>query len=265
MAACSATSASSLLALNPKSLFSSKPTSTSLSTLNSLPTKPFSLPSLSFTRPSLHHHSSRRNSFLVKASSELPLVGNVAPDFEAEAVFDQEFIKVKLSEYIGKKYVILFFYPLDFTFVCPTEITAFSDRHAEFEAINTEILGVSVDSVFSHLAWVQTDRKSGGLGDLNYPLISDVTKSISKSYGVLIPDQGIALRGLFIIDKEGVIQHSTINNLAIGRSVDETKRTLQALQYVQENPDEVCPAGWKPGEKSMKPDPKLSKDYFAAV
>ncbi|WVZ09090.1 hypothetical protein V8G54_022436 [Vigna mungo] len=196
---------------------------------------------------------------------ELPLVGNTAPDFEAEAVFDQEFIKVKLSEYIGKKYVILFFYPLDFTFVCPTEITAFSDRHAEFEELNTEILGVSVDSVFSHLAWVQTDRKSGGLGDLKYPLISDVTKSISKSYGVLIPDQGIALRGLFIIDKEGVIQHSTINNLAIGRSVDETKRTLQALQYVQENPDEVCPAGWKPGEKSMKPDPKLSKEYFSAI
>ncbi|KAE8098626.1 hypothetical protein FH972_016671 [Carpinus fangiana] len=209
---------------------------------------------------SLSRGSQSRRSFVVRASSELPLVGNVAPDFEAEAVFDQEFIKVKLSEYIGKKYVILFFYPLDFTFVCPTEITAFSDRHAEFEKLNTEILGVSIDSVFSHLAWVQTDRKSGGLGDLKYPLISDVTKSISKSYGVLIPDQGIALRGLFIIDKEGVIQHSTINNLAIGRSVDETKRTLQALQYVQENPDEVCPAGWKPGEKSMKPDPKLSKE-----
>ncbi|KAK2655436.1 hypothetical protein Ddye_008488 [Dipteronia dyeriana] len=216
--------------------------------------------SLSFNRGS---HS--RKAFVVKATSEAPLVGNKAPDFEAEAVFDQEFINVKLSEYIGKKYVILFFYPLDFTFVCPTEITAFSDRHAEFEKINTEILGVSIDSVFSHLAWVQTDRKSGGLGDLNYPLISDVTKSISKSYGVLIPDQGIALRGLFIIDKEGVIQHSTINNLAIGRSVDETLRTLQALQYVQENPDEVCPAGWKPGEKSMKPDPKGSKEYFAAI
>uniref|UniRef100_A0A0E0KQG0 2-Cys peroxiredoxin BAS1, chloroplastic n=1 Tax=Oryza punctata TaxID=4537 RepID=A0A0E0KQG0_ORYPU len=206
--------------------------------------------------------SARARSFVARAGSEgdLPLVGNKAPDFEAEAVFDQEFIKVKLSEYIGKKYVILFFYPLDFTFVCPTEITAFSDRYEEFEKINTEVLGVSIDSVFSHLAWVQTDRKSGGLGDLKYPLISDVTKSISKSFGVLIPDQGIALRGLFIIDKEGVIQHSTINNLAIGRSVDETLRTLQALQYVQENPDEVCPAGWKPGEKSMKPDPKGSKE-----
>uniref|UniRef100_A0A2P2LDE9 thioredoxin-dependent peroxiredoxin n=1 Tax=Rhizophora mucronata TaxID=61149 RepID=A0A2P2LDE9_RHIMU len=215
---------------------------------------------------SLSRGSHSAKSFSVNASlGELPLVGNKAPDFEAEAVFDQEFIKVKLSEYIGKKYVILFFYPLDFTFVCPTEITAFSDRYAEFEKLNTEILGVSVDSAFSHLAWIQTDRKSGGLGDLKYPLISDVTKSISKSYGVLIPDQGIALRGLFIIDKEGVIQHSTINNLAIGRSVDETLRTLQALQYVQENPDEVCPAGWKPGEKSMKQDPKLSKEYFAAI
>ncbi|XP_058762942.1 2-Cys peroxiredoxin BAS1, chloroplastic-like [Vicia villosa] len=265
MACSSTTSASSLLSLNPNSsLISPKKPISTLSIPNSL-SKPFSLPSLSSSRPSLLQHSSRRNSFLVNASSGLPLVGNVAPDFEAEAVFDQEFIKVKLSDYIGKKYVILFFYPLDFTFVCPTEITAFSDRHAEFDAINTEILGVSVDSVFSHLAWVQSDRKSGGLGDLKYPLVSDITKSISESYGVLIPDQGIALRGLFIIDKEGVIQHSTINNLGIGRSVDETKRTLQALQYVQENPDEVCPAGWKPGEKSMKPDPKLSKDYFAAV
>ncbi|PKU79313.1 2-Cys peroxiredoxin BAS1, chloroplastic [Dendrobium catenatum] len=206
-------------------------------------------------------------SFVANAVSEekLPLVGNPAPDFEAEAVFDQEFVQVKLSDYIGKKHVILFFYPLNFTFVCPTEITAFSDRHPEFEKLNTEILGVSVDSKFSHLAWIQTDRKAGGLGNIKYPLISDVTKSVSRSYGVLIPDQGIALRGLFIIDKEGVIQHSTINNLAIGRSVDETMRTLQALQYVQENPDEVCPAGWKPGEKSMKPDPKLSKEYFAAI
>ncbi|KAG2315532.1 hypothetical protein Bca4012_066347 [Brassica carinata] len=241
--------------------------SPSLSFLQTL-SSPSAPASLRFARPSslTSIRSTSRRSFAVKAQTdELPLVGNKAPDFEAEAVFDQEFIKVKLSEYIGKKYVILFFYPLDFTFVCPTEITAFSDRYAEFEKLNTEVLGVSVDSVFSHLAWVQTDRKSGGLGDLNYPLVSDVTKSISKSFGVLIQDQGIALRGLFIIDKEGVIQHSTINNLGIGRSVDETMRTLQALQYIQENPDEVCPAGWKPGEKSMKPDPKLSKEYFSAI
>ncbi|WVZ08253.1 hypothetical protein V8G54_021599 [Vigna mungo] len=252
----------SLISSNPNIFFSPKFPSSSFSSLSI----PYSSNSLfKPLRTSLNPSSPSLKTFVARASSELPLVGNVAPDFEAEAVFDQEFIKVKLSEYIGKKYVILFFYPLDFTFVCPTEITAFSDRHAEFEELNTEILGVSVDSVFSHLAWVQTDRKSGGLGDLNYPLISDITKSISKSFGVLIPDQGIALRGLFIIDKEGVIQHSTINNLAIGRSVDETKRTLQALQYVQENPDEVCPAGWKPGEKSMKPDPKLSKEYFSAI
>ncbi|KAJ0028048.1 hypothetical protein Pint_36134 [Pistacia integerrima] len=267
--ACSAatTAAASFMASNPtRALFPSSSSSQILTIPRSFsglrqPLRSARVPrSLSFSRGS---HS--RRSFVVKASGVAPLVGNKAPDFEAEAVFDQEFITVKLSEYIGKKYVILFFYPLDFTFVCPTEITAFSDRHAEFEKLNTEILGVSIDSVFSHLAWVQTDRKSGGLGDLNYPLISDVTKSISKSFGVLIPDQGIALRGLFIIDKEGIIQHSTINNLAIGRSVDETMRTLQALQYVQENPDEVCPAGWKPGEKSMKPDPKLSKEYFAAI
>ncbi|EAZ30702.1 hypothetical protein OsJ_14760 [Oryza sativa Japonica Group] len=142
---------------------------------------------------------------LASPKGDLPLVGNKAPDFEAEAMFDQGFIKSKCM------------------FVSSAEITAFSDRYEEFEKINTEVLGVSIDSV------------------------------------------GIALRGLFIIDKEGVIQHSTINNLAIGRSVDETLRTLQALQYVQENPDEVCPAGWKPGEKSMKPDPKDSKEYFASI
>uniref|UniRef100_A0A453BYF9 Thioredoxin domain-containing protein n=1 Tax=Aegilops tauschii subsp. strangulata TaxID=200361 RepID=A0A453BYF9_AEGTS len=143
--------------------------------------------------------TARARSFVARAAAEydLPLVGNKAPDFAAEAVFDQEFINVKLSDYIGKKYVILFFYPLDFTFVCPTEITAFSDRHEEFEKINTEILGVSVDSVFSHLAWVQTERKSGGLGDLKYPLVSDVTKSISKSFGVLIPDQVLLM---FVFD-----------------------------------------------------------------
>ncbi|PIN12949.1 Alkyl hydroperoxide reductase, thiol specific antioxidant [Handroanthus impetiginosus] len=265
MACSAATSMAALLSSTPKSCISSRtsvPLSNSISLASSFSSKPF----VSRVTRSLasRSSSSKRDSFVVRAG-DLPLVGNTAPDFEAEAVFDQEFIQVKLSEYIGKKYVILFFYPLDFTFVCPTEITAFSDRYEEFQKLNTEVLGVSIDSVFSHLAWVQTDRKSGGLGDLKYPLISDVTKSISRSYGVLIPEQGIALRGLFILDKEGVIQHSTINNLAIGRSVDETLRTLQALQYVQENPDEVCPAGWKPGERSMKPDPKLSKEYFAAI
>jgi peroxiredoxin (alkyl hydroperoxide reductase subunit C) len=191
-------------------------------------------------------------------------VGQAAPDFTATAVVDQEFKTIKLSDYRGK-YVVLFFYPLDFTFVCPTEITAFSDRYAEFSSLNTEVLGVSVDSVFSHLAWIQTDRKSGGVGDLAYPLVADLKKDISDDYNVLDPAEGIALRGLFIIDKDGVIQHATINNLAFGRSVDETLRTLQAIQYVQSHPDEVCPAGWTPGAATMKPDPVGSKEYFAAV
>jgi len=191
-------------------------------------------------------------------------VGQSAPEFTATAVYDQEFKTIKLSDYRGK-YVVLLFYPLDFTFVCPTEITAFSDRYDDFKSINTEVLGVSVDSEFSHLAWIQTDRKSGGVGDLTYPLVSDIKKEIGAAYNVLDPEAGIALRGLFIIDKEGVIQHATINNLAFGRSVDETLRTLQAIQYVQSHPDEVCPAGWKPGDKTMNPDPVKSKEFFAAV
>ena len=191
-------------------------------------------------------------------------VGQPAPEFTATAVVDQEFKDIKLSDYRGK-YVVLFFYPLDFNFVCPTEITAFSDRHQDFSAIGTEILGVSVDSPFSHLAWIQSDRKSGGVGDLNYPLVSDIKKEISLAYNVLDSNEGVALRGLFIIDKDGVIQHSTVNNLSFGRSVDETLRTLQAIQYVQSHPDEVCPAGWQPGDKTMNPDPVKSKEFFAAV
>uniref|UniRef100_A0A7S0D3J6 thioredoxin-dependent peroxiredoxin n=1 Tax=Amorphochlora amoebiformis TaxID=1561963 RepID=A0A7S0D3J6_9EUKA len=193
-----------------------------------------------------------------------PLVGNAAPDFKATAVFDQEFVDTQLSSYKGKKYVLLFFYPLDFTFVCPTEITAFSDRYNEFKDLNCEVIGVSVDSEFTHLAWLQTPRSEGGLGDLEYPLVSDLKKEIAESYGVLTED-GVALRGLFLIDKEGIVQHSTINNLAFGRNVDEALRVLQATRYVQENPDEVCPAGWKPGDMTMKPDKKGSKEYFSKV
>ncbi|MEO0375669.1 MAG: peroxiredoxin [Cyanobacteria bacterium P01_A01_bin.17] len=192
-------------------------------------------------------------------------VGQTAPDFTATAVYDQEFQEVKLSSYLGIKYVVVFFYPLDFTFVCPTEITAFSDRYEEFKSLNTEVLGISVDSEFSHLAWIQTDRKSGGVGDLSYPLVSDIKKEISTAYNVLEPEAGVALRGLFIIDKDGVIQYATVNNLAFGRSVDETLRILQAIQHVQANPDEVCPAGWTPGAQTMNPDPVKSKDYFATV
>lgn len=191
-------------------------------------------------------------------------VGQEAPDFTATAVLDQEFKSIKLSDY-RDKYTVLFFYPLDFTFVCPTEIIAFSDRYEEFKALDTEVLGVSVDSEFSHLAWIQTDRKEGGIGDIAYALVSDIKKEISTAYNVLDPDAGVALRGLFIIDKEGIIQHATINNLSFGRSVDETLRTLKAIQYVQSHPDEVCPAGWQEGDQTMVPDPVKSKVYFAAV
>ncbi len=191
-------------------------------------------------------------------------VGQPAPDFTATAVVDQEFKTIKLSDYRGK-YVVLFFYPLDFNFVCTTEIIAFSDRFSEFKETNTEVLAVSVDSEFSHLAWIQSDRKSGGIGDLNYALVSDIKKEISAAYNVLDPEAGVALRGLFIIDKDSIIQHATINNLSFGRSVDETLRTLKAIQYVQSHPDEVCPAGWQPGEKTMVPDPVKSKVYFSAV
>ena len=191
-------------------------------------------------------------------------VGLQAPDFTATAVVDQEFKDISLSQYRGK-YVVLFFYPLDFTFVCPTEITAFSDRYDAFKALNTEVLGVSVDSQFSHLAWIQTERKQGGLGDIAYPLVADLKKEIASAYNVLDEAEGVALRGLFIINPEGVVQHATVNNLPVGRNVEETLRVLQAFQYVQSNPDEVCPANWTPGEKTMKPDPKGSKEYFSAI
>ncbi|WP_025781971.1 peroxiredoxin [Candidatus Synechococcus spongiarum] len=191
-------------------------------------------------------------------------VGQPAPDFTATAVFDQEFQEVKLSQYRGK-YVVLFFYPLDFTFVCPTEITAFSDRYEEFSSKDTEVLGVSVDSEYSHLAWLQTDREAGGLGDIAYPLISDLNKTIARDYNVLDEEAGVAVRGLFIIDPDGVIMHATVNNLPVGRNVDETLRVLQAFQYIRSHPDEVCPADWTPGDPTMNPDPVKSKEYFAAV
>jgi peroxiredoxin 2/4 len=188
-------------------------------------------------------------------------VGQVAPDFTAQAVVGQQFERVHLSSYHGK-YVVLFFYPLDFTFICPTEIIAFSDRYNEFEVLGTEILAVSVDSEYSHLAWIQTDRKMGGLDEINYPLVSDLKKEISIAYNVLDPNLGVALRGLFIIDRSGIIQYMTINNLSFGRSVDETLRVLKAIQHVQTNANEVCPVDWQPGSKTMNPDPVKSKEYF---
>nr|QVY57955.1 thiol-specific antioxidant protein [Betaphycus gelatinus] len=190
-------------------------------------------------------------------------VGQHAPDFHAVAVYDQEFRKIRLSDYIGK-YVILLFYPLDFTFVCPTELNAFSDAFQKFKDLNTEILAISVDSEYSHLAWLQTDRELGGVGNLNYSLVSDLTKQISLSYNVLT-EEGKALRGLFIIDPQGIIQHSLVNNLDFGRSVNETLRTLQAIQYVQLNPDEVCPANWIPGNATIVSSPQRSKEYFSSI
>lgn len=188
------------------------------------------------------------------------LVAKAAPDFTAQAVMpDGSFKEIKLSDYKGK-YVILFFYPLDFTFVCPTEIIAFHQKIEDFKKRNTEVLGVSIDSHFSHLAWRNTDRKQGGLGDIGYPLVADLDKNISRAYDVLA-DAGIAFRGLFLIDKDGVVQHQLVNNLPLGRNIDEALRMVDALQFHEKN-GEVCPANWKEGEASMKPDPEGSKEYF---
>jgi peroxiredoxin (alkyl hydroperoxide reductase subunit C) len=189
------------------------------------------------------------------------LVSRPAPEFEAQAVMPNgSFKQIKLSDYKGK-YVVLFFYPLDFTFVCPTEIIAFSDKHGEFEKRNTQVIGVSIDSHFSHLAWRNTDRKKGGLGDIAYPLVADISKQVSKDYDVLA-DMGIAFRGLFLIDKDGIVQHQLVNNLPLGRNVDEALRLVDALQFHEKN-GEVCPANWKEGEDGMQADPEGAQAYFS--
>ena len=189
------------------------------------------------------------------------IVGRKAPDFALEGVLNGKFHTYRLSDYKGK-WVVLFFYPLDFTFVCPTEILAFSDRLGEFRKIGAEVLGASVDSKFSHLAWTEKPREEGGIKSLAYPLLEDLKKELAEEYGVLDEAGAVALRGLFLIDPDGVVQHSTVNNLGVGRSVDETLRVLQAFQYVRDN-GEVCPADWKPGTKAMKADWEKSKEYFA--
>lgn len=190
------------------------------------------------------------------------LVQKPAPEFTAQAVMsDGSFQEISLSDYRGK-YVVLFFYPLDFTFVCPTEIIAFSERAAEFERLGVQLLGASVDSHFSHLAWRNTPRTEGGLGQIDYPLVADLNKEISRAYDVLL-EAGISLRGLFLIDKEGVVRHQVINDLPLGRSVDEALRIVQALQYFEEN-GEVCPANWKEGARTIKPSPDASKEFFSA-
>ena len=188
------------------------------------------------------------------------LVQKEAPDFAAQAVMpDGQFQEVKLSDYRGK-HVLLFFWPLDFTFVCPTEIIAFSDRAAEFEALGVQILGVSVDSHFTHFAWTNTPREQGGIGKTAYPLVADLKKEISTAYDVAC-DGGVALRGLFLIDKEGVVRHQVVNDLPLGRSVDEALRMVKALQFFEQN-GEVCPANWREGAATIKPTVTESKSYF---
>ena len=190
------------------------------------------------------------------------LVAQPAPDFKAQAVMpDGSFEEVSISQYKGK-YVVLFFYPLDFTFVCPTEIIAFSDRAKEFEDLGVQVLGVSIDSHFTHLAWRNTPRNDGGLGQIDYPLVADLNKEIAAAYDVLLP-AGIALRGLFLIDKEGNVRHQVVNDLPLGRSVDEALRMVQALQFTEEH-GEVCPANWQEGSRTIKPTPGESKEFFSA-
>lgn len=191
-----------------------------------------------------------------------------APTFSAKAVMGESFVDVSLSDYAGQ-WVVLFFYPFDFTFVCPTEIISFSERIGEFKAISTQVLGVSTDSIHTHLAWIRTARKDGGVGNLNFPLVGDVSKKISTNYGVLVDDEsdamyGAALRGLFIIDPSGVVRTVQVNDDQVGRSVDETLRLLQAFQWADSHAGEGCPANWHPGDSTIKTNPYESINYFEA-
>ncbi|XP_072513175.1 peroxiredoxin-2 [Salminus brasiliensis] len=188
-------------------------------------------------------------------------IGKPAPQFKATAVVNGEFKEIQLSDYRGK-YVVFFFYPLDFTFVCPTEIISFSEKVEEFRKIGCEVIAASTDSHFSHLAWTNTPRKQGGLGTMNIPLVADLTQSISRDYGVLKEDEGIAYRGLFVIDDKGILRQITINDLPVGRSVEETLRLVKAFQYTDKY-GEVCPANWEPGKDTIKPDVQKSKEYFS--
>jgi peroxiredoxin 2/4 len=191
----------------------------------------------------------------------MALVGKKAPDFSAKAVVKGEIVnEFKLSSLQGK-YVVLFFYPLDFTFVCPTEIHAFQDKLSAFAERNTEVVGVSTDSHFSHLAWLNTPKAVGGIEGVQYPLVADFNKTIARDYEVLVEDAGVALRGLFLIDQNGVVQHSVINNLSLGRNIDEALRMVDALQYTEKH-GEVCPANWNEGSKAMKATQDGLKTYF---
>jgi peroxiredoxin 2/4 len=205
------------------------------------------------------------------------LVGKKAPLFEADAVINGgEFVeKFSLDQYIGKKYVIFFFYPLDFTFVCPTEILAFQDKLAEFEKRNVAVVGCSVDSKYSHWAWLNTELKNGGIKGVTFPLVSDLSKTISENYDVLAGEyeynedgemdfvgEAQAYRGLFLIDKQGVVRHQLVNDMPLGRSIDEALRMVDALQFFEEN-GEVCPANWHSGDKAMKETAESVASYLA--
>lgn len=190
------------------------------------------------------------------------LVTQQAPDFTADAVMpDNSFGQITLSSLRGK-YVLLFFYPLDFTFVCPSEIIAFNRKLDEFKKKNCEVIGVSVDSKFTHFAWKGTPVENGGIGNIQYPLVSDLNKNIARSYGILFND-AVALRGLFLVDTKGVIRHAVINDLPLGRSVDEALRMLDALQFVETHGDQVCPANWREGDDAMKPTADGVAEYLA--
>ena len=189
------------------------------------------------------------------------IVANEAPDFKAQAVMpDNSFEELSLSSYKGK-YVVLFFYPLDFTFVCPSEIIAFDKKLSAFKEKGCEVIGVSVDSHYTHWAWKNTPVDQGGIGNIQYPLVADLDKSISRAYGVLLNDT-VALRGLFLIDKERVVRHAVINDLSLGRNVDEALRMLDALQFTEKH-GEVCPANWKAGDEGMTPTAEGVASYLA--
>lgn len=190
------------------------------------------------------------------------LVGKKAPDFSAKAVKGNEILdSFKLSSQQGK-YVVLFFYPLDFTFVCPTELHAFQKNLPDFKSRGVEVIGVSVDSPYSHLAWLRTPPSKGGIEGVSYPIVSDLNKSISKEYDVLIEEDGISLRGLFLIDREGIVRHQVINDLPLGRNIEEALRMVDALQHFEKN-GEVCPANFKQGDKAMKPTQAGLEKYFS--
>jgi peroxiredoxin (alkyl hydroperoxide reductase subunit C) len=189
------------------------------------------------------------------------LVTKPAPDFTATAVLpDNTIADLTLSAYRGR-HVVLFFYPLDFTFVCPSEILAFDSKVKEFEARHTALIGVSVDSQFTHFAWRDTPVAKGGIGPIGYPLVADLDKNIARAYGVLLND-AVALRGLFLIDKQGVVRHALVNDLPLGRSVDEALRLVDALQFHEQHGD-VCPANWKQGDQGMKPTAAGVADYLS--